>query len=281
MNGPTSLKRLRISAISYLNTAPLMWDFDSGHWGEEFAIAHTVPSECARDLESGRRDIGIIPSAAYAMIPDLSVLPGVAIASKQSVRSILLVSQKAIDEIQTVALDRSSLTSAALARILFHKRWGGRPKFSSAAPDLQAMLAAHDAALLIGDPALKVDRSRYRTWDLGEEWTGWTGKAFVFAFWAVREDAVKDSPLDLPAIFQASRDHGLEPENLAAIARTWSAKLDLKGADILDYLRSNIHYYLDDDCLEGLELFYRYAHECGILPEVSRLRFLERRPALI
>lgn len=279
--GETGIKRLRISAISYLNTAPLMWDFEHGNSSADFEIAYTVPAECARDLESGRRDIGIIPSAAYAMIPGLSVLPGVAIASKQSVRSILLVSTKPIDEIESVALDRCSLTSAALARILFEKFWGGRRRFSSAAPDLEAMLAAHDAALLIGDPALKIDRSRYHTWDLSEEWIRWTGKAFVFAFWAVRQDALNDSPLDLAGIFQASRDHGLEPENLAIIARTWAAKLALAQAEILEYLKSNIYYYLDPDCLEGLELFYRYARDCGILPEVSPIQFLERKPAVI
>jgi predicted solute-binding protein len=103
----------------------------------------------------------------------------------------------------------------------------------------------------------------------------------VFAFWAARQDAIKDSPLDLPAIFQASRDHGLEPTNLAAIGRTWAPRLALAEAEILEYLNSNICYYLDNDCREGLELFYRYARECGILPEISGIEFLERKPALI
>jgi predicted solute-binding protein len=190
MNGSAGLKRLRISAISYLNTAPLMWDLEHGGWHQEFDIAYTVPSECARDLQQGRRDIGIIPTAAYAMIRGLAVLPGVAIASKQAVRSILLVSHKPLREIRSVALDHCSLTSAALIRILFEKFWGGGRQFSSAAPDLELMLASHDGALVIGDPALKVDRSGYQTWDLAEEWTRLTGKAFVFAFWAARQDAI-------------------------------------------------------------------------------------------
>ena len=112
------MSRLRISAISYLNTAPLMWDFEHGSAGAAFDIAYTLPSLCALELERGAADIGIIPAAAYATIPSLSILPRVAIASKKAVRSILLVSHKPLDAINTVALDSSSLTSVALTRVL-------------------------------------------------------------------------------------------------------------------------------------------------------------------
>jgi chorismate dehydratase len=278
----SSQASMRISAISYLNTAPLMWDFEHGEIGKQFQISYTIPSKCAVELEEGTADIGIIPSFAYARIPDLRILPGVAIASKNPVRSILLVSPKPIEEIQSVALDQSSLTSVALVGILFQKYWpGGARKFTSHAPNLESMLLTSDAALLIGDPALKVDRSQYRTWDLAEEWIRFTGKPFVFAFWAVRESALKNSQLDLATIFQNSRDHGLEPGNLDEIARAWASKLGLGEDDIRSYLTSNIHYFLDDSCLDGLRLFYRYANECGLLPEVSDLRFADSSSALI
>src|SRR5437762_9262 len=178
------MRRLRISAISYLNTAPLMWDFEHGAAGRQFDISYTLPSGCARALETGAADIGIVPAAAYADIPGLQVLPGVAIASRREVRSILLVSKVPIEEIRRVALDTSSMTSVALTRILFEKWLGGGRTFTSMAPDLDAMLAEHGAALVIGDPALKIDRSRYVTLDLAEEWIRHTGKPFVFAFWA-------------------------------------------------------------------------------------------------
>src|SRR5579859_3017184 len=141
---------MHISAISYLNTAPLMWDFEHGNAGDSFKVTYTIPSQCARELQNGKADIGIIPAAAYASIPNLSIIPGVAIASKQAVRSILLVSSRPIDQIRTVALDSSSLTSAALARVLFEKYWDGTREFSSVAPNLDSMLAESDAALLIG-----------------------------------------------------------------------------------------------------------------------------------
>src|SRR5437764_8395990 len=116
------MRRLRISAISYLNTAPLMWDFEHGSIGREFEISYTSPSQCAAALREGSADIGIIPAAAYATIPNLSILPSVAIASRCAVRSILLVSKTPL-EIRSVALDNSSLTSAALLKVLFAKWW--------------------------------------------------------------------------------------------------------------------------------------------------------------
>lgn len=272
---------MRLSAISYLNTAPLMWDFEHSASSDHLDISYTIPSQCARELQNATADIGIIPSAAYASIPGLSIIPGVAIASKQAVRSILLVSPKQMDDIQTVALDSSSLTSAALARVLFEKHWGGSRKFSSASPDLDTMLAKNDAALLIGDPALQIDRSRYHTWDLADDWLRFTGKPFVFAFWAVRDAAAKLSRLDLPKIFQKSRDHGLEAANLQEITETWSKKLNLPVPELHSYLTRNIFYYLDESCLEGLRLFYRYAHECKALPLAPELHFLSPTPALI
>lgn len=270
------MSRLRISAISYLNTAPLMWDFEHGNAGREFDISYTLPSACARALQEASTDIGIIPAAAYTQIPDLLILPDIAIASRQPVRSILLVSHKPIEEIRTVALDTSSMTSVALTKVLFEKWLGGGREFFPMAPAVDAMLAAHDAALMIGDPALQIDRSRYYTLDLAEEWIRHTGKPFVFAFWAVRKGALEDhyGGTDLAAIFQRSRDHGLEPASLDHIAREWAPRLQLSGKDVHSYLTQNIHYYLDSACLEGLQLFYRYAAEINALPEAPEVCFL-------
>ena len=280
------MRRLRISAISYLNTAPLMWDFEHGGtdlWRKtptvgryEFEISYTLPSACARSLADGTADIGIIPAAAYAEIPGLQVLPEVAIASRRAVRSILLVSNVPIEKVRTVALDTSSMTSVALTKVLFEKWLGGGRTFTAMAPNVDQMLAEHDAGLLIGDPALKIDRKRYHTLDLAEEWIRHTGKPFVFAFWAVRADALKEaSPaLDLPAVFQKSRDQGLEPSNLNQIVREWAPRLDMSETDVRNYLTQNIHYQLDAGCMEGLQLFYRYAAEVGALPPAPELQFV-------
>jgi chorismate dehydratase len=276
------MRKLRISAISYLNTAPLMWDFERGDAGQNFDISYTLPSACARSLAEGTADIGIIPAAAFAQIPGLVVLPDVAIASRRAVRSILLVSKIPIAEVGTVALDTSSLTSVALTKVLFEKWLGGGRIFTPMVPDIEAMLSEHDAGLVIGDPALKIDRSRYHTLDLAEEWIHRTGKPFVFAFWAVRSGALADSALssDLAAVFRNSRDHGLRPQSLDLIAREWSPRLGISEKDVRSYLTENIHYQLDAGCLEGLQLFYRYAAEIGALPKAPELRFVEATKAV-
>jgi chorismate dehydratase len=270
------MRRLRISAISYLNTAPLMWDFEHGEAARDFDISYTLPSACARELQGGTADIGIIPAAAYAQVPGLMVLPGVAIASRRPVRSILLVSKLPADKIRTVALDTSSMTSVALTRILFEKWLGGGRTFTSMAPDIDKMLASHDAGLLIGDPALQVDRSRYLTIDLAEEWIHRTGKPFVFAFWVLRQEALRDTPQpqDLTNIFQQSRDHGLKAQSLNHISSEWAPRLGLSESNVRSYLTESIYYHLDAGCLEGLQLFYRYAAEIGALPPPPEMNFL-------
>lgn len=274
------MRKLCISAISFLNTAPLMWDFEHGSAGDDFDITYTVPSQCADALRAGSADIGIIPAAAYASIPDLVILPEVAIAAKRPVRSILLVSKVPIDQIRSVAADTSSRTSVALLHVLFTRFWGGDREFVPMPPKLDSMLARCDAALLIGDAALVVDRSRYLTWDLAEEWQRLTSKPFVFAFWAVRLRALTEMRpgLDLATIFRTSRDHGLEPASIARIARDWSPRLGLTETDIKTYLTVNVVYTLDVSNREGLELFYRYAHECRAIPNAQELRFLGVSP---
>ncbi len=271
------MRRLRISAISYLNTAPLMWDFDHGEAAKNFEIFYSVPSSCAAALREGTGDIGIIPAIAYNSIPELVIIPEVAIAARGPVRSILLISKVPLEKVCTVATDNSSMTSVVLTKVLFDKWWGGGREFRSLAPELGTMLGECDAALIIGDPALKVDRSRYQVLDLAEEWRRLSGKSFVFAFWAVREAALAEMQpgLDLAGIFQASRDHGLQPSAMEKIAKEWSGRLQITPAEVKDYLTRNIYYQLDRDCLEGMELFFRCAAECGAVEQLRPVNFLQ------
>jgi chorismate dehydratase len=282
------MSRLKISAISYLNTAPLMWDFEHGEVRAErisqdlsaqYEISYTIPSACAEALRAGTADIGIIPAAAYTTIPDLVVLPDVAIAARHAVRSILLVSRIPLADwssrLRTVALDTSSMTSVALAKILFAKWLGGPRDYKAMAPDLDTMLAACDAALLIGDPALQVDRARYFTMDLAEEWQSRTGKSFVFAFWGIRKEALAGrNTAAIADAFKKSRDHGLSPKNLEAIAQEWAPRLCISVEAVRVYLTHNIHYYLDPPCIEGLKLYYRLGAEVGALPQGPDLQFI-------
>ncbi len=270
------MPRLRVSAISYLNTAPLMWNFEHGSGREElrrnFQVDYTIPSRCAQMLAEGSADIGIIPVAAYTGIENLLILPDIAIASDDAVRSILLVSKLPLEQIRTIALDSSSRSSAALIQVLFAKYWKQEARFVSADPQLDTMLARNDAALLIGDPALKVDRSRYLTWDLAHEWRTFTGRPFVFAFWAVRGGAASDDALAyVPEVFRASRDAGLG--HLPEIANEWSRRVELSPEFITSYLTENIQYSLQAENIAGMDLFFRLAAELKVLPPAPELRF--------
>jgi len=271
---------LRISAISFLNTAPLMWDFENGDSAarlrQNFEISYTIPSHCAEQLKQGSADIGIIPVAAYTEIPDLVIVPDVAIAAKNKVRSILLVSKTPLEKIRSVATDDSSRTSAALVEIYLRKFVGTDAGFIRQKPNLKEMLRWHDAALLIGDPALQARTDGYHVYDLAEEWRHWTGRSFVFAFWAVRKAALQGRfpELNIARVFQQSRDNGLK--HIPEIASAWAPKLGLSAGLISNYLTENVDYSLDSENLEGLQLFFRYGAELGIFSKVPELELMEQ-----
>src|SRR5258708_17120251 len=269
---------LRISAISFLNTAPLMWDFEQGEMAaklsEHFELSYTLPSRCAEQLKAGTADIGIIPVAAYTEIPHLAIIPDVAIAAKDRVTSILLMSKFSLAKIRSVATDDSSRSSAALVEIYLRKFVGLDPGIIRQKPDLAEMLRWHDAALLIGDPALQAQTKGYYVYDLAEEWRRWTGRPFVFAFWAVRKAALHglELEIDIPRAFQRSRDNGLK--HIPEIASSCGPRLDLPATLITDYMTQNVDYFLDSENLEGLRLFFRYGAECKVLPAAPEIQFL-------
>lgn len=253
-----------------------MWDFARGAVGDGFDVHYTIPSKCAEELRDGRADIGIIPVFTYALIPNLVIIPDIAIATKGVVRSILLISKVPVHEIRSVALDTSSRTSVALTKVLFGKFWGGERTFLAHDPDVEAMLAKCDAALVIGDPALRAKTVGYHVYDLATEWKKFTGKPFVFAVWAIRMAALSgnDEATEVVEIFQRSRDNGTKPEHIDQLAREWSPKIGISEQEVRTYLTQNIDYHLDAENLEGLALFFQYAVELKLIDRAPDLRFL-------
>jgi chorismate dehydratase len=270
--------RLRVAAIGFLNPAPLMWDFEHPPLSEVLArryrIDRMTPSECATRLADGRADIGLIPIASLATTPGLKILPGCTIASKGRVRSLLLVhrASQPLTALRSVAADTASRTTLAYARILFHK-WGhAEVPFVPLAANLDLMLERADAAILIGDPALLALEERFnrleRTGeemvyrDLAEEWRALTGLAFVSAVWGT----ACSGPLEesIAEDFIRSRDHGLA--NIDALVAEWSVRFPIPEETIRTYLTDNIHYVLDEECVEGMRGFFRMAAEYGVLP---------------
>src|SRR5438477_172825 len=149
------MNKLRSSVVQYLNTAPLVRGFTHGPLQGKYDLSFTVPSLCADALRTGAADIAIIPAIEYQRIPNLVILPDLSIASKERVRSLLVVSREPIRRAKQIALDRSSRSTQAFTKILCANRWNISPEFREADPDVAAMLAESDAALLIGDPALR------------------------------------------------------------------------------------------------------------------------------
>ena len=276
----TLLTKLRISIVQYLNTAPLVWGFTHGPLAGKYDLSFTVPSQCAEALREDEADIAIIPAIEYQRIPGLVLLPDMAIASKKRVRSLLLVAKKPIREVRSIALDSSSRSTQALTKILCADRWRIAPKFSEAAPDLDAMLHDADAALLIGDPALRLailveDQTRPEgeganvcpaeaagvggadelfIYDIVEEWQRHTGLPAVLAVWAARNGVVSEEVL---RDFAASRDFGLA--HIPEISEVAAFELKLPAPAMAAYLRENIDYSLDAANQRGLETFFSRA----------------------
>lgn len=283
---PQQDSRLRIAAIGFLNPAPLMWDFEHPPLdtvlAQRYRIDRMTPSECAARLADGRADIGLIPIASLATTPGLQILPGCTIASKVHVRSLILVhrASQPLTAVRSVAADTASRTTIAYARILFHKWGNGGVPFVPLAADLDAMLDQADAAILIGDPALLALEEQYnrieRTGeelvylDMAGEWKAQTGLAYVSAVWgAVHGTAARGRALDekIAEDFVLSRDHGLE--NIDALVAEWSQRFPIPEQTIRTYLSSNIHYVLDEECVEGMQAFFQMAAEYGVLPQYS------------
>jgi chorismate dehydratase len=257
-----------LAASSYLNSAPIVRAFVEGSQARLCEIApDPSPSVCAQLLASGSVDGALIPSVEYQRIPGLAVARGVCVAARRAVRSVLLISRVPLDRVRSVALDEQSRTSAVLVRILLGRFRGVHPIYAQSPPDLGAMLAANDAALMIGDPAMVAETAGYEVHDLARLWRDVTGLPFVFAVWAVRPERVRGARLD----FVAAMREGVAA--IPEIAASYSARLGLDCEDLIEYLTENIHYELDAESLNGLSLFYRFAAEEGFVPAVEPLRF--------
>jgi len=291
---PRTVTKLRISIVQYLNTAPLVWGFTNGPLRGKYDLSFTVPSQCADDLRSGRADVAIIPAIEYQRIDDLAILPDMAIASKKQVRSLLIISKKPIEQVKSFALDASSRSTQALTRILCAEKWKIAPEFFEAPPALGAMLRQAEAALLIGDPALRIGVGIEKdswpgaegqtlcqaatlgiagsellyVYDVVGEWRSWTGLPAVLALWAARREIATP---ELTADFLASRDFGIS--RLPEICFDASRELELPQRTLEEYLRRNIDFSLDEENRLGLELYFANAAKLGLIPQAKPLEY--------
>jgi chorismate dehydratase len=289
--------KLRISIVQYLNTAPLVRGFTRGPLRGKYDLSFTVPSQCAEALRSGAADVAIIPAIEYQRIPNLVILPDLSIASKECVHSLLIVSKVPIRKARRIALDTSSRSTQALTRILCDKRWRIAPEFHQAAPELADMLRSADAALVIGDPALRIaitaegnaqrgsdeevvcdgkavglpEISQLHIYDVVQEWRNLTQRPAVLAVWAARPEIARP---ELADEFLASREFGMA--HLEEICVEASRELNLPEEELQLYLRKNIDYSLDDDNRNGLLAYYAHAYRLGLLEKLNPIAIAAR-----
>ena len=220
-----------------------------------FDLDFRVPAGCADQLAAGEADIGIVPSFELTR-QDLEILPGTGIACHGAVRSILLISSRPAAEIRTLAVDSSSRTSVELVRVILERRYGAEPESIPHAPDLESMLRIADAALIIGDPALRIEPKvlPYHVYDLGAEWQELTGLPMVFAVWAGRKEVVT------PEVAQAFRDScRYGRAHIEEIVAAESARREFPPELVREYLTRYIVHELGPREYEGMRLFLNYA----------------------
>jgi predicted solute-binding protein len=244
-----------VCAVSFLNTTPLVWGMLHGPQRGIFDLDFQIPAVCADQVAAGRADIGIIPS--FELIrQDLEIVPGTGIACHGPVRSILLISKKPAGQIQRLAVDSSSRTSVALARVLLARRYGVTPEFVPHQPELDPMLRIADAALIIGDPALHINPATvpYEVHDLGAEWVEMTGLPMVFAVWAGPKEVITP---EVAAAFQQSCRYGRE--RIEDIVAAESSSRGLTPELVRQYLSHHIVHELSEKDYEGLRTFLSWA----------------------
>lgn len=262
----------RISASSYSNTAPLVWSFLYGsRRGKYEIVMDNAPARSAELLANKSVDAALVPVIEYQRIADVLLVPQVCVGARRRVRSVCLVTKgEDLRDVKMVSLDISSRTSVALTRIIFREFLEIEPVYKNSKPDLRQMLSDSDCALLIGDPALVVDETIYRKFDLAETWKKFTGCGFVFAMWmASAEKAEIARTID----FAAARDEGLL--HLDEIVANYETEISLPKDDFKKYLSENISYKIDDSMRQGLELYFRLAYKHNLIESLKPPRFID------
>lgn len=268
--GTHMIGSIRVGAVNYLNTKPLIYELENLAPGIELIL--DVPSRLADLLGRDELDVALIPAIEYFRAGNYSIVPGLCIASHGPVLSVTLFSRVPWMQIRRLALDEGSRTSAALAQILLRERYGVRPDIVPLPLDREAEEADADAVLLIGDRAMRACLPGFaHAYDLGQEWRDWTGLPFVYAFWSVREGADLGSVAE--ALAEARRRGGAR---IGEIAQREAPRLGLDAGFCRRYLANIIHFDLGQREQAGLHHYYMLACGLGLARPGVNLEFYGR-----
>ncbi len=247
--------KLRIGAVNYLNTKPLVYGLQQ--LLPDASLVYDLPSRLADALSEGDLDIALVPSIEVARRPDWKIVSDACIGCRGPVLSVKLLFRVPPAEVRRLALDEGSRTSAMLAQILLYDIHGIRPQLEPLPIGCGHETTDADAVLMIGDRAIRCDdRSFAEVWDLGDRWCRWAELPFVFAMWVAR--AGIDTTLAEKA-FALARDNGCH--HLDGIAKNESAAMGLPEEMVLEYLQKNLNFYLESKERRGLEYFFQRANQ--------------------
>ncbi|MBI1223747.1 MAG: ABC transporter substrate-binding protein [Bacteroidetes bacterium] len=243
------LKKLKVTAVSYLNTKPLLYGLVKSGLSEELNLSLDIPSICASKLASGEADFGLIPVAAIPEIATPHIISDYCIGTVGEVKTVCIFSEVPMEQVTELYLDFHSRTSVELAKILLEKHWHCSPTLLPATPGFESKIAGTTAALIIGDRAMEHLGKHAFTYDLGEAWLAHTGLPFVFAAWVSN----RPLPLDFIEKFNAAMQLGIEsiPQLMLILPQQHP------GFDLEKYFTENISYQLDAPKRKALELFLR------------------------
>ena len=251
-------RKIRVSAISYLNTAPFVYGLQHSDILENIDITFDYPSECARKLQQKESDIGIIPVAALLSLPKYEVISDYCIGAVGAVRTVALFSNSPLEKIEKIYLDYQSRTSVNLAKILSKKFWKISPEWIPFSPSQDANgLEPHEGLVIIGDRVFNSEKHYKYCYDLAEEWFKFTGLPFVFAVWA----SVKTLDNDFIDSFNSALSLGLQ--NIPLSVDNFNLKY-IGKSEAIDYLNKNISYNLDDRKKKAIEMFLNQVKEVNL-----------------
>ena len=254
----------RIGSVPYLNEKPLTRWFSHTDEGRasDIEVVYAVPSELARMLAAGEIAAALVSSFEYFRTPGYCIAPGVSISGQDDIESVRAFARVPWRKIESLALDTSSLTSAALLKILLAEQLDSHPAFLNAAPDLDGMLAQADACLLIGDKGMLADGRGLSVLDLGHAWRRLTGLPFVYAVWMGREENITPHLVSSLAV---SKAWGLT--QIEVIAEEESRRIGASVRQCHHYLTEVMDYDLGEEHLQALATFGAKARAQQLLPE--------------
>jgi chorismate dehydratase len=271
------MPRPKLGHIQFINCLPLYYGMVKSDVLLDVDLVHGDPADLAHQLLSGDLDLAPIPAIEYARHAEKFVLlPDIAISSDGEVQSILLVSKVGAKELsgRCVALASNSRTSAVLARILLARRWGVTPDYVEMPPDLPAMLRDADAALLIGDEAIRTywePPAHLFAYDLGTEWKAWSGLPFVFAVWAVRREYAQAEPEAVRSVADALNGSLAYCRAHLDEISEYAARWEHFGAEKFRSYFDALQFRFGPRYREGLTRYLAEAHAIGQLDRVPEL----------